>query len=168
MFSLFDSSSLVMAIVGWALIVLLLVACVKGLPSRTNVLYRPYGGRPDALLRTRPEWLEAERRADQLLREMVAPEQYQRLVQLGYLEVPSRLVPNRVYRIPYSPGRVRVYEDNRPVVELCVQPRETMPDSDLVVMHKLMIEGNEEEYLRIANRFEPTLYGFIALRPRRN
>jgi hypothetical protein len=33
-------------------------------------------------------------------------------------------------------------------------------------MHKLFIEGNEEEYLRIANRFEPTLYGFIAIRPR--
>ena len=41
-----------------------------------------------------------------------------------------------------------------------------IPDGDAVLMHKLMIEGNEEEYLRIANRFEPTLYGFIAIRPR--
>jgi hypothetical protein len=49
---------------------------------------------------------------------------------------------------------------------LCVQPIDPVPDGDVVMMHKLMIEGNEEEYLRIANRFEPTLYGFIAIRPR--
>ena len=29
---------------------------------------------------------------------------------------------------------------------------ERVPDHDTVVMHKLMIEGNEREYLRIANR----------------
>ncbi len=88
-----------------------------------------------------------------MLREVVTSDEYRRLVQLGYLEVPSRIVPNRTYRIPYQPGRVRVYEDNKPVIELCVQPREPMPDGDLVVMHKLMIEGNEREYLRVANRF---------------
>jgi len=144
---------MLMGIVGWLLILLLLVACVKWIPSRTTVLYRPYGYRPDVWLRLRPEWIEAERRAEALLREVVTGDEYQRLVQLGYLEVPSRLGPHRSYRIPYQPGRVRVYEDNKPVIELCVQPREPMPDGDLVVMHKLMIEGNEREYLRIANRF---------------
>ena len=49
---------------------------------------------------------------------------------------------------------------------LCVQPLGPLPDGDVVRMHKLMSEANEEEYLRIANRFEPTLYGFIAIRPR--
>lgn len=47
-----------------------------------------------------------------------------------------------------------------------VEAVEPLPDGDVVVMHKLMIEGNEDDYLRTANRFEPTLYGFIALRPR--
>ena len=29
-----------------------------------------------------------------------------------------------------------------------------VPDADVVVMHKLMIEGNEREYLRRANYFD--------------
>src|SRR5947209_4853625 len=98
-----------MAIVGWLLIFLLLIACVRWIPTRPTVIYRPYGYRPDVWFRLRPEWLEAERRAEALLRECVTPEEYQRLVTLGYLEVPSRLVPNRSYRVPYQPGRVRVY-----------------------------------------------------------
>jgi hypothetical protein len=61
---------------------------------------------------------------------------------------------------------VKVYEGGVPIMALCVQPVDPVPDGDVVLMHKLMIEGNEEEYLRIANRFEPTLYGFIAIRPR--
>ena len=62
--------------------------------------------------------------------------------------------------------QVKVYEGGVPIMALCVQSVEPIPDGDAVLMHKLMIEGNEQEYLRIANRFEPTLYGFIAIRPR--
>ncbi len=141
------------ALTGWLLILFLLWACMKWIPSRSTVIYRPYGYRPDVWFRTRPEWLEAERRADQLLRDVLTSEEYDKLDLLGYLEVPSRLVPNRIYRIPRQPGRVRVYEDNKPVIELCVQAREPMPDGDIIVMHKLMLEGNEREYLRVANRF---------------
>ena len=68
--------------------------------------------------------------------------------------------------MPRHQGQVKVFESGVPVMALCVQPVEPIPDGDVVLMHKLMIEGNEEEYLRIANRFEPTLYGFIAIRPR--
>src|SRR5262249_38976546 len=58
------------ALAGWLLIVLLLVACVRWIPSRTTVIYRPYGYRPDVWFRLRPEWLEAERRAEALLRDV--------------------------------------------------------------------------------------------------
>jgi hypothetical protein len=68
--------------------------------------------------------------------------------------------------VPRHQGQVKVYEGGVPIMALCVQSVEPIPDGDAVLMHKLMIEGNEEEYLRIANRFEPTLYGFIAIRPR--
>jgi hypothetical protein len=68
--------------------------------------------------------------------------------------------------VPRHQGQVKVFESGVPIMALCVQSVEPIPDGDAVLMHKLMIEGNEEEYLRVANRFEPTLYGFIAIRPR--
>lgn len=99
--------------------------------------------------------LEAERRADILLQEMLRPEGHQELEQRGYLEVPSPNREGRMYRIPRGRGMVSVYEDGRAVMSLCVQPVEWIPASDVVLMHKLMIEANEEEYLRTANQFEP-------------
>ena len=61
---------------------------------------------------------------------------------------------------------MRVFDGDTPVLALCVQSVEPIPDADTVLLHKLMIEGDEEHYLQVANRFEPTLYGFIAIRPR--
>ena len=96
--------------------------------------------------------VEAEQRAEQLLREVVGESAFVRLTRRGYLEVPSPTFPSRVYLIPERQGPVTVCENGRPVMRLCVQTVERVPDYDTVVMHKLMIEGNEREYLRIANR----------------
>jgi hypothetical protein len=105
--------------------------------------------------------LSAESRAKALLREMLSENQYQQLVKFGYLEVPSPGYDSRIYRIPGSGGLVKVYERGCPVMELCLQPAEPLPDGDVVVMHKLMIEANEQEYLQRANHFAP---GIISLR----
>lgn len=99
--------------------------------------------------------LEAEKRAESLLLEMLGPEQARGLDQRGYLEIASPNRPNRIYRVPRGRGMVSVYEDGRAVMSLCVQPVEWIPGADVVLMHKLMIEGNEEDYLKIANQFEP-------------
>jgi|SRR6266568_2170856 hypothetical protein len=107
------------------------------------------------------EHLSAESRAKVLLREMLTENQYQQLIKFGYLEICSPTKENRVYRIPGSGGLVKVYERGSPVEELCLQPAEPLPDGDVVVMHKLMIEGNEQEYLQRANHFAP---GIISLR----
>ncbi len=96
---------------------------------------------------------EAERRAEALLRRFLTEEEYQQLLCQGYLRVQSPHYPNRVYLIPRYRGLVRVYESGRAVMRLCVGPVEPIPDADVVLMHKLMIEGNEEEYLKIANIF---------------
>jgi hypothetical protein len=37
-----------------------------------------------------------------------------------------------------------------------------VPDDDIVVMHKLMIEADEETYLQTANTFTPTNSGTLA------
>jgi len=38
-------------------------------------------------------------------------------------------------------------------MQLCVQPVERLPDADIVILHKLMIEANEESYLQKANKY---------------
>jgi hypothetical protein len=98
-------------------------------------------------------WSRAERRAAGLLRDTLTPEQCRQLVWRGYLEVPSPTEPLRVYRVPRTKGYVQVIENGRAVMRLCLQPIECLPDADLVVLHKLMIEANEETYLQKANKY---------------
>lgn len=95
----------------------------------------------------------AERRAGNLLRDMLTDEQCRQLAWRGYLEVPSPSTSQRVYRVPRTRGYVQVLEHGRAVMRLCVQPIECLPDADVVVLHKLMIEANEEFYLQKANKY---------------
>jgi hypothetical protein len=118
-------------------------------------------GRMGRFRDTMSEHLSADSRAKILLREMLSEPQYQQLLKFGYLEVSSPTYDNRIYRIPGAGGLVKVYERGNAIMELCLQPAEPLPDSDVVVMHKLMIEGNEQEYLQKANHFAP---GIISLR----
>ncbi len=104
--------------------------------------------------------LEAKRRAERLLRESVTAEQYKQLLSRGYLEIPSRLYSGYHYRIPRHQQRVQIYEtysasnnqSARKLAELCVVACDSVPDADLVLTHKLMIEADEQAYLSIANR----------------
>ncbi len=75
------------------------------------------------------------------------------LVWRGYVEVPSPTTAQRIYRVPRARGYVQVIENGRAVMRLCVQPVECLPDADVVVLHKLMIEANEEHYLQKANKY---------------
>jgi hypothetical protein len=98
-------------------------------------------------------WSRAERRAASLLRDILTPEQVRQLLWHGYLEIPSPHEPQRVYRVPKSKGYVQVIENGRATMRLCLQPVEYLPDADIVVLHKLMIEANEETYLQKANKY---------------
>jgi len=98
-------------------------------------------------------WSRAERRAASLLRETLTAEQLRQLTWRGYVEVSSPTEPKRVYRVPRSKGYVQVLENGRAVMRLCLQPVECLPDADIVVLHKLMIEGNDETYLQKANKY---------------
>jgi len=98
-------------------------------------------------------WSRAERKAADLLRDILTPEQVRQLLWHGYLEVPSPTEPRRVYRVPRAKGYVQVVENGRAIMRLCLQPVECLPDADVVVLHKLMIEANEEMYLQKANKY---------------
>ncbi len=98
---------------------------------------------------------KAEKRAQELLQEKLTFEEWQQLHELGYLEVRSGLIFGRTYRIPLRRGQVSVFQDGRFIGSLCIQPMTWVPDADVILMHKLMLEGNEESYLHTANFFKP-------------
>ena len=101
---------------------------------------------------------EAKRRAGELLRAVLTPDQYGHLMQRGHIDIASPSDPERIYRVPKGSGRVQVREKGKLTMWLCLQPLERVPEADLLVMHKLMIEADEETYLRKANRFSPTFW----------
>ncbi len=101
------------------------------------------------------KWSEANRRANELLRSVLTCKQYRQLKRHGYLDIPSPRDPECIYRVPQAHGLVGVIEQGRRKSSLCLQPPEWVPDADIVVMHKLMIEADEETYLQTANKLTP-------------
>jgi hypothetical protein len=95
--------------------------------------------------------------ADSLLRAVLDPCEYQQLTKRGYLDVQSPSDAQRIYRIPAHDGLVRMYEGGVAVRELCVQPVEPLPGADVIAMHKLMIQGEEQLYLISARHFAATV-----------
>jgi hypothetical protein len=105
-----------------------------------------------------PKRIGARQRSEALLRDVLGDEEYTRLTLRGYLEVRSPSHPERVYRIPRGGGTVEMSERGEPVVALCIGPTEHLPPADVLVMHKLLIEADEETYLQTANPL-PLMYG---------
>ena len=90
-----------------------------------------------------------------LLKDVLSQSEYEQLTQWGYLDINSPSNPQRIYRVRRNGGLVSVYEDGKAIQEVCVQPTEPLPRDDVVLLHKLMIQGNEQEYLARANQFPP-------------
>ena len=94
---------------------------------------------------------DARLKATELLREVLSEAERRQLAETRFLMVPSPSVASRVYRIPAMGGMVEVYDSGKLSSRLCVQPAERLPAADMVVVHKVMIEGSEGEYQRTAN-----------------
>jgi hypothetical protein len=98
---------------------------------------------------------EAERKGQALLRQLLTPPEYRTLHERGFLEVTSPTAAGRVYRIPRRRGLVAQIEEGRVATRLCVVPDRWLPDADIVLLHKLLIEADEAQYLRVANVVPP-------------
>lgn len=102
---------------------------------------------------------EAEARAEALLRASISSEEYHALLHEGYLPITSHLYPDRIYHIPRERRRVSVYQvvPNHPkpyyrkLGELCLVTCVQVPDADLVLTHKWLLEADERAYLATAN-----------------
>lgn len=105
-----------------------------------------------AINRHLPWRRDAARRAEALLRSLVSVDEFASLCRHGYLDVPSPSRPERSYRIPRASGTIDVFEHGYYHSTLCVTPLTTVPDDDIVAAHRLMILGDEERYLTVANR----------------
>jgi hypothetical protein len=96
----------------------------------------------------------AWQRAEVLLSESLTTRQYATYRARGYIEVGSREVPGRVYRVDgWRP--VAVYEHGQFVGAVCIRPKEQIPVPDVLLARKLMIEGAETEFLRSGNWLQP-------------
>ncbi len=105
------------------------------------------------------QWSEDDRRAYELLRSVLTCEQYDQFMLNGHLDIPSPHDPECVYRVPRGYELVKVIEQGRLKESLCLQPLEWLPVDDHMVMHKLMIEADEETYLQTAKKFAPVSTG---------
>jgi hypothetical protein len=96
---------------------------------------------------------EASARAATLVRQLLTADELKQLRVEGYLDVRSLSTPDRVYRVPGEPGLITVMDNGGGTMWLCAQPTRGLPPSEEVLVHKLLLEGAEEEYLRRANWF---------------
>jgi len=94
----------------------------------------------------------AERRAQALLRRLLSATEQAQLRKEGFLEVRSQAVSGRTYRIPRRGSPVAVLEPDGKVKYLCLQPETPVARGELVVIHKLLLEGAERDYWLKANR----------------
>lgn len=97
----------------------------------------------------------AQARSLALLKDVLNEQEFEQWTRQGYLDISSPNDAQRIYRIRRADGLVRVYEHGKAVWSLCLQPVEPLPSNDLVVLHKLMIQGNEQEYVQKANQYPP-------------
>jgi len=96
----------------------------------------------------------AWRRAESLLRDSLTDGQFDQYRERGYVEVPSRLDPGRVYRVDgWRP--VAVYERGSFIGAVCIRPKEHIPGPDILLARKLMIEGAERQFLDAGNWLQP-------------
>src|SRR5918912_2738064 len=99
---------------------------------------------PAAWWRSRLAERRASRRAEDLVRHVLSDGEYAQLRREGFLEVRSRRVPGRAYRIPAGGSPVAALEPDGRLVYLCLQPALPVPREEVLIIHKLLLEADEE------------------------
>jgi len=100
-------------------------------------------------------------RAERLLLDVLGERQFHRLRRVGYLDLPSRRYPGRVYRLDLTGNLAyRDAGENGFNTTLCVQPVEPVPRDDMVAARYLLVTADEDRLLQTAN---PITFGFLSL-----
>lgn len=95
----------------------------------------------------------ASSKARSLLLENLDPDQRTSFERGSTFEVLSR-DGKRIYQVRYgTAGNVFLMKNGRPVKRFCIHPADSnIPTEDVMLVQKLMIEGAEDEFVRIANK----------------
>ncbi len=109
-----------------------------------------------AEMQRREEVVKAEATADELLREVLAEDEYRGYKTFGHVDVASQLAPGVVYRVRKH-RRIGIVRHGVEFSEsLCVHPEDEMaadwPEGDLIAAHVLLCKFNEKTLLATANR----------------
>jgi hypothetical protein len=86
-----------------------------------------------------------------VLRLHLTPEEFDQLKRFGVLNIRSMLLHDRVYQVRAQSGRVIVRDSGIHIMELCIRTEINLPADEHVLVHKLMIQAAEAEYLARAN-----------------
>ena len=115
-----------------------------------------YAAEQERLSRKETERIDAaNKRAEELLTFMLDEDQKKRYAADRCFEVVAgNTGERRRYLVKYGwAGNVEQIDENgRQVARFCIHPRNIVPVPDNMLAQKLMLESNEEEFLRIANR----------------
>ncbi len=96
---------------------------------------------------------EARRRARILLEENLSADQRAQLHDNDWFEV---VTPKGTYRIHNGrSGNVTRFRDGRATDRYCIHPTELVPNEDTMLAQKLLLDHDEDAFLRIANRSQP-------------
>ena len=95
---------------------------------------------------------KADERAEALLLAHLTPDQRETLERMRHFVVQSER--GRVYRLRRGRlANVDEMDKDRVVAQYCIHPSiHNIPEADSLLAQKLMLEMNEEQFLRIANR----------------
>jgi hypothetical protein len=98
-----------------------------------------------------PDREKAKARAKELLVAHLTPNQRREYEQHGCFHVVTR----KKHRYLIKQGRIsnviRLNKRGKPIRAFCIHPKIFVPDADTMLAQKLMLETDEEEFLRIAN-----------------
>lgn len=118
----------------------------------TNALQSGFGeplGDSDSV-KTKPAFSKiAIRRSERLLDRMLSSKQRKYWHRNRYIDVRSPAYPERLYRIPEY-GKVLCFDSGKLTKRLCIYSIDRLPLADKILSLKVMIESDEQEFLRIA------------------
>lgn len=95
---------------------------------------------------------EADKKADQLLKSLLSPEQIAQLDELSAFIITTP--KGNTYRIKrgWAGNIEKIDRDGQATDRFCIHPKISVPYADNMATQKLMLETNEDEFLRVANR----------------
>jgi len=98
----------------------------------------------------RAEEVKAEATAKELLDAFLTPEQQQTMEKINAIAVKSQ--NNKTYLVKKGERVQELNDAGKVVAEYCIVPQAQLPLHDRMLIQKLMLENNEAEFLKTANR----------------